>query len=33
MEPTADVLSELAERRLPGQTLVGFAAEHGARRG
>ena len=27
--PTPDVLSELAERRRPGQTLVGFAAEHG----
>jgi phosphopantothenoylcysteine decarboxylase/phosphopantothenate--cysteine ligase len=27
--PTRDVLSELAERRRPGQTLVGFAAEHG----
>jgi phosphopantothenoylcysteine decarboxylase/phosphopantothenate--cysteine ligase len=29
LEPTADVLSGLAERRRPGQTLVGFAAEHG----
>ena len=29
LEPTADVLSELASRRRPGQTLVGFAAEHG----
>jgi phosphopantothenoylcysteine decarboxylase/phosphopantothenate--cysteine ligase len=28
--PTADVLSELADRRRPGQTLIGFAAEHGA---
>jgi phosphopantothenoylcysteine decarboxylase/phosphopantothenate--cysteine ligase len=28
--PTGDVLSELAQRRRPGQTLVGFAAEHGA---
>ena len=27
--PTPDVLSELSERRRPGQTLVGFAAEHG----
>ena len=26
---TADVLSSLAERRRPGQLLVGFAAEHG----
>lgn len=26
---TTDVLSSLAERRRPGQTLVGFAAEHG----
>ena len=26
---TADVLSSLAERRRPGQTIVGFAAEHG----
>jgi phosphopantothenoylcysteine decarboxylase/phosphopantothenate--cysteine ligase len=29
LEPTADVLSGLSERRRPGQTLVGFAAEHG----
>ena len=29
LEPTADVLSELSEARGPGQTLVGFAAEHG----
>ena len=29
MEPTSDVLSALAERRAAGQTLVGFAAEHG----
>ena len=29
LEPTADVLSELAAMRRPGQTLVGFAAEHG----
>jgi phosphopantothenoylcysteine decarboxylase/phosphopantothenate--cysteine ligase len=31
LEPTADVLSGLASRRRKGQTLVGFAAEHGAR--
>jgi phosphopantothenoylcysteine decarboxylase / phosphopantothenate---cysteine ligase len=29
LEPTADVLSALSELRRPGQTLVGFAAEHG----
>ena len=29
LEPTPDVLSGLAARRAPGQTLVGFAAEHG----
>jgi phosphopantothenoylcysteine decarboxylase/phosphopantothenate--cysteine ligase len=29
LEPTEDVLSGLAARRRPGQTLVGFAAEHG----
>ena len=29
LEPTTDVLKELAPRRRPGQTLVGFAAEHG----
>jgi phosphopantothenoylcysteine decarboxylase/phosphopantothenate--cysteine ligase len=29
LEPTADVLLELARDRRPGQTLVGFAAEHG----
>lgn len=29
LEPTADVLSALAGMRRPGQTLVGFAAEHG----
>jgi phosphopantothenoylcysteine decarboxylase / phosphopantothenate---cysteine ligase len=29
LEPTTDVLSELASLRRPGQTLVGFAAEHG----
>jgi phosphopantothenoylcysteine decarboxylase/phosphopantothenate--cysteine ligase len=31
LEPTADVLSALAARRRVGQTLVGFAAEHGER--
>ncbi len=30
MEPTADVLTELAASRAPGQTLIGFAAETGA---
>jgi phosphopantothenoylcysteine decarboxylase / phosphopantothenate---cysteine ligase len=30
LEPTADVLAALAERRRPGQVLVGFAAENGA---
>jgi phosphopantothenoylcysteine decarboxylase/phosphopantothenate--cysteine ligase len=30
LEPTADVLSGLAAQRREGQTLVGFAAEHGA---
>jgi phosphopantothenoylcysteine decarboxylase/phosphopantothenate--cysteine ligase len=29
LEPTADVLATLARERRPGQTLVGFAAEHG----
>src|SRR4051794_1001665 len=29
LEPTNDVLSALAALRRPGQTLVGFAAEHG----
>ena len=29
LEPTTDVLSALAAMRRPGQTLVGFAAEHG----
>jgi phosphopantothenoylcysteine decarboxylase / phosphopantothenate---cysteine ligase len=29
LEPTNDVLSALAAERRPGQTLVGFAAEHG----
>jgi phosphopantothenoylcysteine decarboxylase / phosphopantothenate---cysteine ligase len=31
LQPTADVLGALAERRREGQTLVGFAAEHGQR--
>jgi phosphopantothenoylcysteine decarboxylase/phosphopantothenate--cysteine ligase len=31
LEPTADVLAGLAEHRREGQTLVGFAAEHGER--
>jgi phosphopantothenoylcysteine decarboxylase/phosphopantothenate--cysteine ligase len=31
LEPTADVLSALAAHRRAGQTLVGFAAEHGAK--
>jgi phosphopantothenoylcysteine decarboxylase/phosphopantothenate--cysteine ligase len=30
LEPTEDILSGLAERRRPGQVLVGFAAEHGS---
>ena len=30
LRPTPDVLAALSERRRPGQTLVGFAAEHGA---
>jgi phosphopantothenoylcysteine decarboxylase/phosphopantothenate--cysteine ligase len=30
LERTQDVLTELAGSRRPGQTLVGFAAEHGA---
>jgi phosphopantothenoylcysteine decarboxylase/phosphopantothenate--cysteine ligase len=29
LEPTTDVLGELVPLRRPGQTLVGFAAEHG----
>jgi phosphopantothenoylcysteine decarboxylase/phosphopantothenate--cysteine ligase len=29
LEPTVDILSGLAQRRRPGQVLVGFAAEHG----
>ncbi|MFI4985041.1 MAG: bifunctional phosphopantothenoylcysteine decarboxylase/phosphopantothenate synthase [Solirubrobacterales bacterium] len=31
LEPTADVLAGLASERRDGQTLVGFAAEHGER--
>ncbi len=31
LEPTADVIAGLAERRRADQTLVGFAAEHGER--
>jgi phosphopantothenoylcysteine decarboxylase/phosphopantothenate--cysteine ligase len=31
LEPTADVLAGLAAQRRDGQTLVGFAAEHGER--
>jgi phosphopantothenoylcysteine decarboxylase / phosphopantothenate---cysteine ligase len=30
LEPTPDVLRALASSRRPGQTLVGFAAEHGS---
>jgi phosphopantothenoylcysteine decarboxylase/phosphopantothenate--cysteine ligase len=30
LEPTTDVLAALSGERRPGQTLVGFAAEHGA---
>jgi phosphopantothenoylcysteine decarboxylase/phosphopantothenate--cysteine ligase len=30
LEPTADVIAGLAQRRRPGQLLVGFAAEHGS---
>jgi phosphopantothenoylcysteine decarboxylase / phosphopantothenate---cysteine ligase len=29
LEPTTDILRKLAGKRKPGQTLVGFAAEHG----
>jgi phosphopantothenoylcysteine decarboxylase/phosphopantothenate--cysteine ligase len=29
LEATADVLAELSAARRPGQTLIGFAAEHG----
>jgi phosphopantothenoylcysteine decarboxylase/phosphopantothenate--cysteine ligase len=31
LEPTADVIAGLSERRRADQTLVGFAAEHGGR--
>jgi phosphopantothenoylcysteine decarboxylase/phosphopantothenate--cysteine ligase len=31
LERTPDVLTELAQRRRPGQTLIGFAAEHGSK--
>jgi phosphopantothenoylcysteine decarboxylase / phosphopantothenate---cysteine ligase len=31
LEPTPDVLAGLASRRRDGQTLIGFAAEHGPR--
>ena len=31
LEPTTDVLSALGERRVPGQVLVGFAADQGER--
>jgi phosphopantothenoylcysteine decarboxylase/phosphopantothenate--cysteine ligase len=30
LEPTSDILAGLGRQRRPGQTLVGFAAEHGA---
>jgi phosphopantothenoylcysteine decarboxylase/phosphopantothenate--cysteine ligase len=30
LERTEDILSELVARRVPGQVIVGFAAEHGA---
>ncbi len=29
LEPTQDILASLSQRRKPGQTIVGFAAEHG----
>jgi phosphopantothenoylcysteine decarboxylase/phosphopantothenate--cysteine ligase len=29
LEPTTDILATVAARRRPGQTLIGFAAEHG----
>jgi phosphopantothenoylcysteine decarboxylase / phosphopantothenate---cysteine ligase len=29
LDPTTDVLAELGRRRIPGQLLVGFAADHG----
>jgi len=31
LEPTTDVLAELGRRRVPGQLLVGFAADQGGR--
>src|SRR5213080_3948109 len=31
LEPTTDVLATLGERRVPGQVLVGFAADQGER--
>ena len=31
LEPTTDVLAQLGTRRVPGQLLVGFAADHGQR--
>jgi phosphopantothenoylcysteine decarboxylase/phosphopantothenate--cysteine ligase len=31
LQPTTDVLATLGERRVPGQVLVGFAADQGAR--
>jgi phosphopantothenoylcysteine decarboxylase/phosphopantothenate--cysteine ligase len=30
LEPTTDILAAVAADRRPGQTVVGFAAEHGA---
>jgi phosphopantothenoylcysteine decarboxylase/phosphopantothenate--cysteine ligase len=30
LEPTADIIRTLAERRMNGQVLIGFAADHGA---
>ncbi len=30
LEPTADILAQLGALRAPGQTIIGFAAEHGA---
>jgi phosphopantothenoylcysteine decarboxylase/phosphopantothenate--cysteine ligase len=29
LEPTEDILASLTQKRSPGQTIVGFAAEHG----
>jgi phosphopantothenoylcysteine decarboxylase/phosphopantothenate--cysteine ligase len=31
LAPTTDILARLGERRVPGQVLVGFAADEGAR--